>query len=91
MTAQEIKNKVAELRELMRMRDELDAEIEAAQDLLKAEMTTANTEELSGTDYKVTWHTVTQNRIDSTALKKDLPEIAAKYNKTTTYRRFVLK
>lgn len=91
MTAQEIKNKVSELRELMRMRDELDAEIEAAQDLLKAEMTATNTEEMCGTDYKVTWHTVTQNRIDSTALKKDLPEIAAKYNKTTTYRRFVLK
>ena len=90
MTKDEIKNKVAELRELTRMKEELESEIEALQDVLKAEMTAENTDEIRGTDYKITWKTVTQNKIDSKALKNDLPEIAEKYTKTSTYRRFLL-
>lgn len=30
----------------------------------------------------------TDSRVDTTALKKELPEIAARYTKTTTARRF---
>jgi predicted phage-related endonuclease len=90
MTNEEIKNKVAELRELSRMADELNAEIEALKDDLKAEMNAENNFELHGSDYKITYHEVTQNKIDSTALKKDLPEIAKKYTKQSKYRRFLL-
>ena len=45
---------------------------------------------LSGTDWKVTWKPVTSARLDSSALKKELPEIAARFMKQTTTRRFVL-
>ena len=37
---------------------------------------------------QATYKTVTSSRVDTTALKKDLPEIAARYTKTTTARRF---
>lgn len=90
MTREEITKKVSELRELSRMADELSAEIEALKDELKAEMNEGNGYELKGTDYKITYHEITQTKIDSKALKKDLPEIAEKYSKVSSYRRFLL-
>ena len=69
---------------------ELEAEIEAVKDEIKAEMNEGNNYELHGTDYKITWHEYSTSRIDSKALKKDLPEIAEKYTKETKSRRFLL-
>lgn len=82
--------KVKELRELRRMADELAAEIEAIQDEIKGHMTAQGVDTLTGTDWKATWKAVTSSRLDSTALKKELPEIAARFVKQTTARRFVL-
>ena len=82
--------KVKELRELRRMQEELASEIEAIQDELKAHMDTYGMDTLLGLDWKVTWKAVTSNRLDSTALKKELPDIAARFMKQTTARRFVL-
>ena len=82
--------KVKELRELRRMADELTAEIEAIQDELKGHMTVQDTDTLTGSDWKITWKSVISNRLDSTALKKELPEIAARYTRQTTACRFVL-
>ena len=82
--------KVKELRELKRMQEELTAEIEAIQDELKAHMDTHGTDTLLGFDWKVTWKPVTSNRLDSTALKKELPDIAARFMKQTSARRLVM-
>lgn len=84
-------NKIRELRELRRMSEEIAAEIEALQDEIKAEMTARGVDELAGDDWKVTWKPITSTRLDSTALKKELPEIAARYSKESTARRFVIK
>lgn len=78
--------KVQELQELKRMQEELAATIDAITDEIKAAM--GDQEELSAGAFKVTWKAVTSSRIDTTALKKELPDIAAKYLKTTTTRRF---
>lgn len=85
-----MQERIKEIRELMRMKEELDAEITAAQDEIKAQMAAENTYEYRGTDYKVTWNEVTSTRLDGTALKKALPEIAAQFTKTTTSRRFCI-
>jgi predicted phage-related endonuclease len=90
MTKEELTKKVQELRELTRMADELAAEIEAVKDAIKEEMNESNNYELHGTDYKITWREYSTSRIDSKALKKDLPEIAEKYTKETKSRRFLL-
>lgn len=82
--------KVYELRELKRMQEELAAEIESIQDSIKATMTDMETEVLSGTDWKITWKPVTSKRLDSTALKKALPEVAEHFTKTITTRRFCI-
>ena len=88
MSIIEMDSKIKELRELRRMADELQAEIDSLQDTIKAEMTARDVDTLAGTDWRVTWKNVTSNRLDSTALKKELPDIAARFMKQTTARRF---
>nr|DAE80941.1 MAG TPA: Exonuclease [Bacteriophage sp.] len=88
MSTNEIAAKVQELRELRRMADELDAEIDSLQDAIKQHMDAAGVDTLAGLDYKITYKAVISSRVDTTALKKDLPEIAARYTKMTTARRF---
>ena len=88
MATNEIISKLNELSELRRMADELNAEIEAIQDAIKAHMTEADTDTITAGAFKVTWKAVTSTRIDTTALRKDLPEIWQEYGKTTTTRRF---
>lgn len=90
MSTDIMNKKVQELRELRHMADELAAEIESLQDSIKAEMTARNTDTLTGIDWKVTWKAVKSSRLDSKALKIELPEIAARFTKETTSRRFVL-
>ena len=78
--------KVHELMELKRMKEELEAEIAATEDAIKAVM--GDDELLLAGSYKVSWKTFTSSRVDTTALKKALPEVAAAYTKTITGRRF---
>ena len=78
--------KVHELMELKRLKEELEAEIAAAEDAIKAVM--GEEELLLAGSYKVSWKTFTSSRIDTTALKKALPDVAAAYTKQTTARRF---
>ena len=65
MSANEIQKKVDELRELRRMAEELNSEIAALEDSLKAHMNAAGTDELCGPDFKITWKEVVSNRLDT--------------------------
>lgn len=80
--------KVKELRELKRLAEELQAEIEGLQDAIKAEMTAQDVDTLTGADWEVTWKPVTSTRLDTAALKKALPDVAQRFTKTTTACRF---
>ena len=86
MSNPNMESKVKELMELRRMKEEIEAEITAAEDEIKGVM--GEEETLLAGAFKVSWKTFTSTRLDSTALKKALPEIAAKFTKTTTARRF---
>jgi predicted phage-related endonuclease len=86
MSDNSMEAKVKELMELKRMKEELDAEIATAEDEIKARM--GDEETLLAGAFKVSWKTFTSSRVDTTALKKALPEVAAAYTKTTTGRRF---
>ena len=81
--------KVKELMELKRMREELDAEIERLEDQIKQVM--GNEETLIAGAFKIDWKTVVSSRIDTTALKKALPEIAERFMKQTMTRRFCIR
>lgn len=90
MSINELTANVSELRELRRMADEIQAEIDAIQDKIKAHMNAAGVDTLAGADYKITWKEITSSRFDTTAFKKENPEIAAMYTKTSTSKRFIL-
>lgn len=77
-----------ELAEYIRMQEEAAAMVESLKDQLKERMTAAGVDSLAGSEHKATYKEVTSSRVDTTRLKKDLPEIAARYTKTTTTRRF---
>ena len=81
--------KVKELMELKRMREELDTEIANIEDEIKQAM--GSEETLIAGAFKVDWKTVITSRIDTTALKKALPEIAERFMKQTTTRRFCVR
>ena len=78
--------KVRELMELKRMKEELEAEMCALEDEIKAVMGAEET--LVAGVFKVNWKNVSSSRLDSTALKKALPDIAAQFMKQTVTRRF---
>lgn len=80
---------MGELAQYIRMQEEAAAMVEALKDQLKQHMTAAGVDTLSGTEHKATYKAVTSSRIDTAALKKDMPELAQKYTKTTETRRFL--
>lgn len=88
MTMHNMEPRIKELQELKRMKEELEAEIEAIEDEIKLWM--GDEEILLAGAYKVTWKPVISSRFDSAAFKKDHAELAAEYIKTTTCRRFTV-
>ena len=79
MSMSELEQKVAQLRELRRMQDEL-----------KAYMAANNADTLHGPSFKITWKAVTSSRLDSKALKAAAPELWERFSKITTSRRFLV-
>ena len=79
---------MAELAQYIRIQEEAAAMVESLKGQLKERMTAAGVDSLAGSEHKATYKAVTSSRVDTTRLKKDLPEIAARYTKTTTARRF---
>lgn len=90
MSTNELAGKVRELKELKAMAEELAAEITAIEDTLKAELTARNTDEMTVDVFKVRWTTVTSNRLDTTAFRKAMPDLAQRFTKTTQSRRFTV-
>ena len=80
--------KVQELMELRRMSEELQSEIEALQEAVKNFM--GSEETMIAGAFKVSYKSVTSSRLDTSALKHDLPNVAALYTKQITTRRFTV-
>ena len=79
---------MAELAQYTRMAEEIAATVEGLRDILKKYMEENQLETLTGNEHKATYKTVTSSRIDTAALKRNAPDIAEKYTKTTESKRF---
>ena len=77
-----------ELAEYIRMQEEAAAMVESLKDQLKERMAASGVDSLAGSEHKATYKAVTSSRVDTAAIKRDMPEVAARYTKTTTTRRF---
>ena len=89
MSNPNLENKVKELLELKRMKEELEAEIAGMEDQIKAVM--GDEETLIAGAFKVSWTAYTSSRFDSSRFKKEHADLAAAYTKTTTTRRFSVR
>lgn len=88
MSISEMEAKARELRQLQALIEEAQTEAEALRDAIKAAM--GDSESIQAGEYRITWKAVTSSRIDTTALKKAMPELAQQFTKTTTARRFCI-
>ena len=78
-----------EIAEYTRMAEEIGATLDSLKDTLKKHMEENGLDSIAGSEHKASYKAVISSRIDTTALKRDMPEIAAKYTKTTETRRFL--
>lgn len=78
-----------ELAEYCRIQEEAATMVDSLKDMLKKYMMENGLDTLIGDEHKASYKQVISARLDSATLKKELPEIAAKYTKTTETRRFL--
>lgn len=90
MSSVEITSKIEQLKELEALIKEAEQEAEALKDEIKAEMMKRDTEEMEAGKYIVRWTKVLNNRFDSTAFKKVMPEVYKAYTKQVASRRFTV-
>jgi len=91
-TALEINENVKELQELRRMKEELEAEITAIEDKLKAHMIESGIYTIDALTGRISWLENTSCRFDSASFKRELPDLYQRYSKPFTTRYFkVLK
>lgn len=86
MSTKEIESKVRELRQLQALIEEAQAEADAIRDAIKAAM--GESEELRAGEYRITWKAVKSARIDTTAMKKALPDVVQAFTREIVTRRF---
>ena len=79
---------MAQLAQYQRMQDETAQIIDGLKDKLKSYMTENGVDTLTGDEHKATYKEVASTRIDTRALKNELPDIATRYTTTTTTMRF---
>lgn len=90
MSTNELNAKVKELKQLKTMAVELDAEIKAIEDSIKAVMTEQGAEELFIGEYKLSYKPVTSNRFDTKSFKTKYEELYTAFTKAVTYKRFTI-
>ena len=79
---------MSELAEYNRLAEEIETTVDGLKNAIKKYMEENQLETLTGNEHKATYKTVISSRIDTTALKRNAPDIAEKYTKTTETKRF---
>ena len=88
MTTENMLTTAREFRTIKAMIEELEAEAEALKQQMIRELDNRKIEELKVGDYTIRHSLYQSSRLDTTALKRELPDIAAQYTKLTTSTRF---
>lgn len=88
MNPKEMERKVTELKELKAMQEELQAEITALEDIIKAEMQRIGSDTLQAGIFKVLYKTVKSTRFDTKAFRATHGTLYEQYSRQTESRRF---
>ena len=90
MSTIEIQAQIESLRALEELIEEAKAEAETLRDAIKQEMLNRDVDTLEAGQYIVHYTAVLSHRLDTTALKRALPEIYKAYIKQVSSRRFTI-
>ncbi|MBR5126112.1 MAG: hypothetical protein IKU68_05205 [Oscillospiraceae bacterium] len=90
MSTHELTAQIEALRSLEELIEEAKAEAETLRDTIKQEMLNRDVETLEAGQYIVRYTSVVSQRLDTTALKRALPEICKAYTKQISSRRFTI-
>jgi len=88
MSRIELTTKVKDYRAIQSLIQELQDEADTIKAAITAEMERQGADTLQVDVFTVRWTEYTTNRVDTTALKKALPDLAEQFTKTSTSRRF---
>ena len=88
MNKDELAKQVRDLKELKLIAEELAIEIAHIEDVIKAEMTALNVNELQVDIFKIRWTPVKIPRFDKTAFKKVYSELYNQFTKIIETKRF---
>lgn len=91
MSNQELYTIAHDLKELKLMAEQLNQEIAQLENAIKQHMEDQAIDTIVTSDVKITWKSITSTRLDTTALKKALPQVAAQFTRETTSRRFCVQ
>ena len=78
-----------EYKELLRMREDLEAEMEATAAQIKEIM--GERETVTAGPFKASNKLVNSTRLDSKGLKAAFPDLVARFTRSTQYRRFTVQ
>ena len=90
MSTTELTAQIESLRALEELIEEAKAEAETLRDAIKQEMLTREVDTLMAGQYIVRYTAVLSQRLDTSALKRALPEICKAYTKQISSRRFTI-
>lgn len=90
MTNRMIENRVNKINELQAQIEELNAQVESLKDEIKSSMALDNIDELDTGKHVIRWKVVFSTRLDSTLLKKSLPDVYSQFSKQTESKRFTI-
>ena len=88
MTITDITTKAKAFRELQTYIKQLEDEADTLKTEMIAELEAQGTDTLQADVFTIKCTAYTSSRVDTAALKKELPDIAARYTTTTQARRF---
>ena len=88
MSTNEIATKAREYKELTQFIKQLQDEADALKAAITGTMEAQGTDTLTLDLYTVKWTSCTTQRIDTTAFKKENPDLAERYTKTAEAKRF---
>lgn len=88
MSLNELEIDVMRMQEWEELSEQAKAEAEAIRDKIKGEMIARETEELIAGRYIVRWTSVTSNRFDSSAFKREHGDLYKDYVKQVSSKRF---
>lgn len=88
MDRQALEALARQYKQYKRMEDELKAELDKLADAIKASVP-VGAPVIVG-EYKISLAVVNQARLDAAALKRELPEVAARFERASSYERLTV-